>query len=359
MHGGQVSVSSAVDAVSTFRVELPLRPARPPVSRPPPRRSSRPPARRSRRRRAPARRDRTPTSSAAGRRGRARRCSSSTTTRTSATYLTRLLESDYAVRTAVDGAERARAARRAAARPGPDRRDDAGPRRLRAAAALREDPRTGRLPVIVLSARTGEEATVEGLDAGADDYLVKPFSAPSCSPASARTSRSRACATPSRRRRARAGARDGGRRAHAAAQPAAARAARRAGRRAVRALRPGERVARDRRRLLRRDGAGRRPRRHHDRRRRRARRARRRRHGPGPPGRARVRVRGAPAGRAHGSPRPLRVGLRPRDDHLPVRIFDPATGSLRFANAGHPPPLMRGATAPWSASRQRSATRSG
>ncbi|WP_433044201.1 SpoIIE family protein phosphatase [Dactylosporangium sp. CS-033363] len=32
------------------------------------------------------------------------------------------------------------------------------------------------LPVIVLSARAGDEATVEGLDAGADDYLVKPFS---------------------------------------------------------------------------------------------------------------------------------------------------------------------------------------
>ena len=32
--------------------------------------------------------------------------------------------------------------------------------------------------MIVLSARAGEEATVEGLDAGADDYLVKPFSGP-------------------------------------------------------------------------------------------------------------------------------------------------------------------------------------
>jgi len=32
--------------------------------------------------------------------------------------------------------------------------------------------------VIVLSARAGEDATVEGLEAGADDYLIKPFSAP-------------------------------------------------------------------------------------------------------------------------------------------------------------------------------------
>ncbi len=43
--------------------------------------------------------------------------------------------------------------------------------------ALRADPRTHAVPVILLSARAGEEARVEGLDAGADDYLVKPFSA--------------------------------------------------------------------------------------------------------------------------------------------------------------------------------------
>ncbi|HZI14393.1 MAG TPA: ATP-binding protein, partial [Myxococcus sp.] len=43
--------------------------------------------------------------------------------------------------------------------------------------ALREDPRTRALPVIMLSARAGEEASIEGLEAGADDYLVKPFSA--------------------------------------------------------------------------------------------------------------------------------------------------------------------------------------
>ncbi|HEX2164048.1 MAG TPA: ATP-binding protein, partial [Thermoanaerobaculia bacterium] len=42
---------------------------------------------------------------------------------------------------------------------------------------LREDERTRAVPVIVLSARAGEESRVEGLDAGADDYLVKPFSA--------------------------------------------------------------------------------------------------------------------------------------------------------------------------------------
>jgi signal transduction histidine kinase/DNA-binding response OmpR family regulator len=43
--------------------------------------------------------------------------------------------------------------------------------------AIREDPALRDLPVIVLSARAGEDASVEGLAAGADDYLVKPFSA--------------------------------------------------------------------------------------------------------------------------------------------------------------------------------------
>jgi signal transduction histidine kinase/DNA-binding response OmpR family regulator len=42
--------------------------------------------------------------------------------------------------------------------------------------ALRADPATAHIPVLMLSARAGEDATVEGLEAGADDYLVKPFS---------------------------------------------------------------------------------------------------------------------------------------------------------------------------------------
>jgi PAS domain S-box-containing protein len=42
---------------------------------------------------------------------------------------------------------------------------------------LRADPQTSAVPVIMLSARAGEESKVEGLEAGADDYLVKPFSA--------------------------------------------------------------------------------------------------------------------------------------------------------------------------------------
>ncbi|HTU58435.1 MAG TPA: ATP-binding protein, partial [Polyangiales bacterium] len=41
---------------------------------------------------------------------------------------------------------------------------------------LRASPATRSIPLILLSARAGEEAVVEGLETGADDYLVKPFS---------------------------------------------------------------------------------------------------------------------------------------------------------------------------------------
>ena len=43
--------------------------------------------------------------------------------------------------------------------------------------ALRADESTKGIPVILLSARAGEDSRIEGLDWGADDYLVKPFSA--------------------------------------------------------------------------------------------------------------------------------------------------------------------------------------
>lgn len=42
---------------------------------------------------------------------------------------------------------------------------------------LRRDPVTEAIPIILLSARAGEEARIEGMEQGADDYLVKPFPA--------------------------------------------------------------------------------------------------------------------------------------------------------------------------------------
>lgn len=41
---------------------------------------------------------------------------------------------------------------------------------------LKSKPELMNIPIILLSARAGQEARIEGIDAGADDYLVKPFS---------------------------------------------------------------------------------------------------------------------------------------------------------------------------------------
>ncbi|MDN5697318.1 MAG: response regulator [Rubrobacter sp.] len=41
---------------------------------------------------------------------------------------------------------------------------------------VRDSERLSRLPVIMLTARQGEQDIIEGLEAGLDDYVVKPFS---------------------------------------------------------------------------------------------------------------------------------------------------------------------------------------
>jgi len=41
--------------------------------------------------------------------------------------------------------------------------------------AMRRDPRLGSVPVLFLTARSGVEDRVRGLDEGGDDYLTKPF----------------------------------------------------------------------------------------------------------------------------------------------------------------------------------------
>jgi PAS domain S-box-containing protein len=92
-------------------------------------------------------------------------------------YLVRLLAGQYEVQEAADGAAVLTAARE---RPPDLILADVMMPRLDGFGLLRElraDPRTGGLPVILLSARAGEESRIEGLGAGADDYLVKPFSA--------------------------------------------------------------------------------------------------------------------------------------------------------------------------------------
>ncbi len=92
-------------------------------------------------------------------------------------YVARLLAGRFAVEAVADGET---ALARALAEP-PDlvlsdvMMPGLGGREL--TAALRADPRTREVPVVLLSARAGEEARVEGLAAGADDYLAKPFSA--------------------------------------------------------------------------------------------------------------------------------------------------------------------------------------
>jgi len=92
-------------------------------------------------------------------------------------YIRRLLGSNYRVEAVSNGMEAVDALRR-------DRPDliltDVMMPGLDGFGLLREvrsDPSISTIPVILLSARAGEDARVEGLDAGADDYIVKPFTA--------------------------------------------------------------------------------------------------------------------------------------------------------------------------------------
>ena len=41
---------------------------------------------------------------------------------------------------------------------------------------LRNNPKTKRIPIVFLTARTSEDDMLEGFDIGADDYIKKPFS---------------------------------------------------------------------------------------------------------------------------------------------------------------------------------------
>ncbi|MDN4518530.1 SpoIIE family protein phosphatase [Mycolicibacterium austroafricanum] len=93
-------------------------------------------------------------------------------------YLTRLLRSDgYRVDAVADGLEALEAIRAGA--PDIVVSDVMMPRLdgLGLVAELRADRRTAATPVLLLSARAGQQESISGLRAGADDYLVKPFAA--------------------------------------------------------------------------------------------------------------------------------------------------------------------------------------
>jgi PAS domain S-box-containing protein len=93
-------------------------------------------------------------------------------------YITRLLESRFRVISAEDG-RYALDLIDEGARPDLVLSDVMMPRLdgFGLLKALRDRPLTAVTPVIFLSARAGEEARIEGFDVGADDYLIKPFSA--------------------------------------------------------------------------------------------------------------------------------------------------------------------------------------
>jgi CheY-like chemotaxis protein len=90
-------------------------------------------------------------------------------------YVRRLLADDYEVLTACDGAQAL------------DLIHDFGPALILSdimmpnldgfglLRVIRSDPTLATIPIILLSARAGEEATLDGVRAGADDYLVKPY----------------------------------------------------------------------------------------------------------------------------------------------------------------------------------------
>ena len=212
LHGGTVGVESALGAGTTFTVTIPLGDRRTCRAEQHRRRTHArlDGARRRALRRggaALARRTTSRTADAAGRTSRRRAVAATARILRGRRQRRHARLPRAAARRALDGRGGGRRRRRRSTRRGaqpPDlvladvmmpRLDGFG-----APARAARRPATAGVPVVLLSARAGEESRVEGLEAGADDYLVKPSRRASCWRASTRTWSSRGCAAPHRRR---------------------------------------------------------------------------------------------------------------------------------------------------------------
>ena len=84
-----------------------------------------------------------------------------------------LRRAGYRVMVARDGQEALQATGKTTARPGRARPDVTQDRRVR---DYPPDARQGEIPIIMLTSRREETDRILGLEMGADDYVVKPFS---------------------------------------------------------------------------------------------------------------------------------------------------------------------------------------